>query len=458
MPNLTQERSAVLALIAPLTLVGGWFVLGANTNFLAGAFGLASFAAVLAILTLSPPEANIWRALRLPLSFFALALIWAALPVIIPFDMFPADRLATDSIAPRWIGQAAAVAWFAGGAAMGARPGVGRSAVRLIVILGLLWMAISVALRAAGISYVALWGPVSQYSHFALTLRNANTAGTILAMLSVLACGEFLALAIRFGDPMHTADRHAALKLALTLAAFSACAGAIAITGSRMALVLAGLGVLVLVARRGGQLWRHGAIVALPALGVLIVPPMLLLLLLGGSVLRKFHGLAGDFNLRVTDMANFVALSLQKPWFGVGLGNFGLANLSSLTPEDALHRWNFGAAHNVLLNAAIEGGWPYALFAAAGVVTAAIPIFSLRDRVAYDVRMVALCTAVVIGIAAGLIDIALDVPAMLAFVAWLGGIALSRAIRARTRMVDWRARDREGEAQSPYTQAYPLPH
>ncbi|MBW4329915.1 O-antigen ligase family protein [Stakelama sp. CBK3Z-3] len=431
-----SARQATAAALAPTMLFCGWMALGANTSLLGAFFSLASFSGAIVVLHLIPPGPQVWRDLMPAILCFGAALIWAALPliasIIFPRGMFAVDTLSRASIAPRLVVQCAALAWLIMGTVMGAYAGVSRLSIRILIALSLLWLAMAVTLKALGISYVALWHvPQSQYARFALTMRNANTAGTLLAMLVTLTCAEFLALVDRFADPMRRTGNYPVLKLGIVLGAMSFCAGGIALTQSRMALMLAGLGVMALVVRRGRDLWRHGAVVAVPAISILVVPPLALLALVGGRVLHKFAGLSGDFNLRLRDMIDFAQISFQHPFFGYGLGNFSNVNLATLSETSALHRWNFGAAHNVVLHAALEGGWPYALLILAGGAALATPILQTRRYIAYDIRMLGICAAFAIGVIAGLIDIALDVPVALCLVAWLAGIAFSRTIRAR---------------------------
>ena len=138
---------------------------------------------------------------------------------------------------------------------------------------------------------------------------------------------------------------------------------------------------------------------------------------------------AGDASLRWEDLKFYTQMSFDAPWFGYGLGGFRNANIASLDASHVLHRWNFGAAHNVLLHGAIEGGWPFALLSAGGIILAAAFVLRARRLVRLGTLRIGLMLAVGIALFSGLSDIALNVPALAAFTAWLGGLLLGGAIR-----------------------------
>jgi len=195
-----------------------------------------------------------------------------------------------------------------------------------------------------------------------------------------------------------------------------------------MVLGCIGIGLTALLAHRMAHENRPYYFACVSAL----LLPLIGGIMVGGMRLaQKTASVAGDAAIRIRDHEHYWKLSLETPWFGRGLGSFRALNTATLDSVDVLHRWNFGAAHNVLLHGALEAGWPFVLLMAIGVAGGATILLSARATTAFDSMMYGLILAVGFAIIFGIVDIALNVPALAATATWLGGLAIGRAIRAQ---------------------------
>lgn len=423
------------ALLGPVGLTFGLVALGANSALLGTLFSLISFTLAAICCVVLAPRWPVWFEIRAVLALFLAALAWPLLPFALA-PLLPAAADWLPSVAPglfmsRWLEQGAAFGWLVIGVLTGFRFRFTRISINVMLVLIVLWLVVASILHQSGFDYPAVWGVApANTDRFAVTLLNPNAAGCVLAMFAIVAaslCLSSFAHAAgfeRFGWMMPAASGVAALFAVVILIA------GITLTDSRLALALALVGVLVVAVGRFGKLVELGVEIAIPAAGLLVLPPIFALLFVDHSLTDKFRALPDDFELRIHDLQSFIAMSLERPWFGIGLGGFRDLNAATLTPDTALHRWNFGAAHNILVQTAIESGWPCAVLTAMGVVALVIKVQQSRRFMRFDGQTAGVAVAAFAGLIGGLVDIALDVPAVMAIEAWFGGILLGRATRA----------------------------
>ncbi|WP_340318240.1 O-antigen ligase family protein [Rhizorhabdus argentea] len=422
--------ASVPAILPPVILLGAFVALGANDFLLGTAASLASFVTAALMLALQPPGREFWQRLTPVAAPFALALIWASIPAVVPASEAHRDWVAPGAFIPSVVTSAGMLVWLLVGALMGAKARLGKRSLDVFLILAALWIIGSMVAYRINPGYVWAIRQGLPRPRFSATFLNPNAAGCATAMICVLAAGRFVLAAHRvvrrFGKEQQRELVSMAISWVVTILAFFATV----MTGSRLAALLAATGLLLIVlqARRLTQVSRayylmFGAALLLPLVGGAAV---------GGLRLAyKMAALSDDLELRLEDLRFFWRMSVEAPWFGHGLGAFRTQNMAMLGPADVLHRWNFGAAHNVLLHAAIEGGWPFALLEVAGIVAAAVLIARARASVPFDSSMYSLILAILIALICGLSDVALNVPALVGFTAWLGGLALGRSNRLR---------------------------
>ena len=253
----------------------------------------------------------------------------------------------------------------------------------------------------------------SQIERFGGTLANTNAAGCAFGMLALLALGRARAL-VQQPQFYQFESRHiAALGAtgAIAFFAFAACA----LTQSRTA--LAGTIILALVLLLGDI--RRGKLIALAAIGALVVV-VAALLEVGDATAGRLDTLTEDAASRWAGYRHLAGVVGEAPWFGHGLGSFMATNVAHLNATRAPSMWNWGAGHNIIIHALVEGGW---------AVTA--PILAAWGAIAVQIARGASATAgasapvaaVVLALLCASVDIALNVPAVAAFTALLLGVA-----------------------------------
>ena len=301
-----------------------------------------------------------------------------------------------------------------------------RALLITLLIAGLLYMCLSLALRQHDPFQV--WG-MEKGPHrwrFTGSLLNANAAGCVFGMIALLGLGVLLPR-LPFPQP-----RLAAVTLwAWSAAAAAAGLVATALTGSRASfgftLALAALLVLAQVRKRNSRTRRRRsplpALAAIALLAAAVATPVIGSLTTRGALAPAAHARMQAFEL-------YAAESSRHELEGQGLGRFREINAPLLTPETAPQMWNFGAAHNAVLQAALEGGWPFAGLLVLAVLLVWIPAFVGARRSTRLDGAAALAAASLAGLCS-MGDIALNVPAVATFAALCLGLAWGRAVGSR---------------------------
>lgn len=418
------------ALIAPIVLIGSFVALGGNSYVLGTAASVAAFGTAATIILLLPPVTGFWKRLGPVLLPFALALGWAAIPLLAPDSAAWRGWLAPGAFKASWIALAGILIWLPIGAMMGARPRLTNQTIDILAVLVVPWILFSLIAFKADPGNI--WGIEKGLvrPRFSATLLNPNTTGCAMAMISVLLASRFMTEARTALRSTSAKRRSAVIRLVLAWLILMLVLSAMALTGSRLAMIFGGIG-LVLTALLAHRLADENRPYYFACVFALLLPLIVGLMIGGMRLAQKTASVAGDAAIRIRDHEYYWKLSLETPWFGRGLGSFRALNTATLDSADVLHRWNFGAAHNVLLHGALEAGWPFVLLMAVGVAGGAKILFSARATIAFDSMMYGLILAVGIAVVFGIVDIALNVPALAATATWLGGLAVGRAIRAQ---------------------------
>lgn len=263
------------------------------------------------------------------------------------------------------------------------------------------------------------------WERFTATLLNANVAGAVFGLFAILGAGLLRRQLSQLGD-MHPMMRRARYpQVAFQALAILLFVGACALTRSRIS--LGGLGValaflsLGAVPKRFFRNVRVGRRIDIAAMGLAVA----VVALLGGEAFLR-----GDFaqNLqgRVDGLKHILHLALEAPW-GFGLGSFRVAFEHELPAASAPVIWNYGAAHNSLLQAALEGGWLFAALLVASVVVLVVPaIRASAPRGGRSVKLSLAVSLLLLG-AISLTDIVLNVPAAATLGACLLGLFAATA-------------------------------
>jgi O-antigen ligase len=379
------------------------------------------FVAILVILLLRP-DCTSWRPLWAVLCPIVAALAWAGLPLAL---RGPATIDATIG----WANLGGAFACLFAGLAIGARAGLTRRFIDIFIVCGLGYTLFSLVLRQHDANHVWGYGKGLAELRFTGTFLNPNAAACAFSVIAVLATGR-LQLAVRqsashgWSLPIVSVTMVSGLAAALSL---SACA----LTGSRAGLASGVIAIVLLLVLPIGRRLRSGA----------RRQPVLLLAsaaLIGAGVLafanapaaERLGTISADASDRWMALTHHLALANRAPWFGYGMGSFQAINTAHLTRETVDVLWNFGAAHNIIAQTALEAGWPFPLLMILAVLAGLRIVVRTRGLEEADPLMLAQALAVMVVFACASVDIALSVPALRATAAILAGTVLGRAVRA----------------------------
>ncbi|MET3825369.1 O-antigen ligase [Sphingomonas sp. PvP055] len=355
-----------------------------------------------------------------------LLLGWTALPFVpgIAPDLI-ARPAAPDLLALGWCHAFSLVALLVGCATAGRVPGFAYATATWLCVFAGVLIAVTLGLRAFGDPAMMQRVIVDhRYHRFAGLMGNANAAGIGYGMMSLLLHGI-----ARDRWRAWRTQPHGHIPIAATIAALGSviALSLVALSQSRTALAATVVAQLAYAVGfpalpRAGRGWLPA--VALLALAVVLG-------LSSGSALSRYGALGDDGSGRLSVLRHYADLARTAPLSGYGLGGFDAVNQRHLTPETVLLVGDFGAAHNAILQLAIEAGWP-------GVVLLLLTLAALVVRVARTTTIGsdrsnaiarAMLFAVAVAVVGSMVDIALNVPAIAALSAALLGIVWGRTLR-----------------------------
>lgn len=408
-------------------LVAQWLAGGANQGVSSALAACADAALAIAVFALAPAQSRFWARARGPFVLLAAALLWAALPGLLPAGLARALAMPVNPAADRFalaLAKALATTLLLIVAGLLAyRDGSARGLVRVLTLAGLVYL-----LWAAADALDWLYDS-ARAARYSGTIGNPNAAGIVFAALALLAGG--LALAPEAEPPALRGAALAGSAVALVLCA---------LTGSRSAVLLALVGGALLLVRRWRR-WQDGR----PPLRLVAAAGLALVVLLGVVAWATPVGdrsayLPEDAGSRWAVIDHYAGIAQAQPVWGHGLGSFYDVNQQTLTPEVAPLYWNFGAAHNAAVQQAIETGWP-------GLALLLLALAAIGWQVARARRdwwtVAPLCALFAIT-GSAMVDIALNVPAVAALFAVLLGAIWGAALASGTPRVRRRGRGVRG--------------
>jgi O-antigen ligase len=405
-------KGHLAALLVAAPVFAGLLTFGADDEVPAAILALGQIIAALAVLLLMVREtpAALWRASLAPALLVAAAAGWAILGMTQP------SRLAPDAAS---LALLKLVGLFATGLSAALTAQSRRMLRRMALWVAVLGVAYTMfSLWSGQVHPYTVWGePKGAHAYrFTGTLMNANAAGCVFGMIG-LVCLGLMHYLLKRTDLRESGLGHYA-ALALVSCGAIAAMGACVLTSSRtslIAMVAIALVVILLEARRSNDRF------------VLIVTAIVLaggIVMAGGQVVSRWETLTSDAGLRFAGYEHFAGGVFAAPWFGAGLGGFHAWHEAHLTAALAPAMWAYGAVHGALLQAALEGGAPYALFLTAAVLVAGAQVVAmLIKRRRGDVIANALLGAVILSFICASVDIALNVPAVAALAFALFGAA-----------------------------------
>ncbi|MGE7205672.1 O-antigen ligase family protein [Sphingomonas sp. NPDC019816] len=420
----TDDRIGIAGTVLAAIVFAEVVALGVDGPLLATIAAAVELVGGLLILGLLRPSPSFWRRFAVPLGLAVLAWAWIASPAWFAVDPFGRHWSAPDLLpqaSARFLG---GIAMMTGAAAIGWRRGGVRVTVDRWLLLGLIDIALALALRQYNPDMV--WGidKGDLRERFTGTFLNANAAACYFAVLAVLAAGRGFSLAL---------DRTMSAPLIVHIVAPIALLGGIGacvITGSRTALLVM-LIALALLAWQFGRLWlrrQRGAVRGvMVAIGV-IAALLIVFGLLGDATFDRVADIQTDWAVRADLWALYGRLAGQAP-LGYGPGGLDDAALHGFaTIHEAQIAWFVHSAHNVVLSLLITGGYPYLVMMALLTVALLFPYFRRAHRLR-EPMVVAVVAALAVIFVCASTDVALDMPALASAAAVLAGLVWGRASR-----------------------------
>jgi len=419
-------RDRLVCFVATALLLAQLMAFGAMSNLLATAFAFLEIVICLLVnLALFRDRSErFWASAAGVIALFIAAIGWAAAPLapawIHPHAPAP---IAPDAVAPELLKLAGVGATCLIGAQIGLARRRLREFVFCLVMAGLVLGVVSLSMWQR--SPEVVWGQPKLFHTFRFSgsFLNANAAGCVFGMFSLVSLGLLQSL-LRDVDWRNSTLRDY-LPIGAAGGAMFLSLGACILTQSRTAVVLCagmGLGMMAIDARRrrrsGRVMLVAGAVIVLAALAVGI-----------SQIQGRWGELPLDAQVRGQADAGYLHALAASPWFGYGLGGFRTLHEMIVKPDLAAEIWAFGAAHLAVLQAALEGGAPFAalLLAAGGLMAFRIARVNMGGAPMGAITTGA-AAAALLAFAFSFVDIALNVPAIAALAAALFGLAWGSAI------------------------------
>ena len=436
----SRRRAPALIWLVTAMLFGEQALWAGDSYLLAVLFAAGQLALTTLTIRLLWPEWPLWRRLGPPLLCLMLMLLWLALPELGLGSSSGSIRFSNGAFAVRWVVEAGYTACFVCAVILGYRKDSQRRALFAISALGVAWELVAIALSIHGA--VGEWGMSrrSQVGRFVATQGNANVAGVVFAMITVLALGYLAGTMRRRAARGELHVRQALVGMGCVVGLVAIGYAGIIATGSRTAILLVSLSnalQLALVLRPFAE-DRKRPIAWLPLIGVTLVAATALSSLptmwLPVDLNSKFERSSTDLNTHIQDVRDFLDLSWKAPVFGYGPGTFGTLNRAHLDATNVARRWDMEAAHSIVVGDALEAGWPHAVLALIALILCIARVVNAKASRSRDDYALSVVLALAIAAVGGLIDISLDMPAVAALAAWLFGLLVGRAIRAEQEM------------------------
>lgn len=364
------------------------------------------------------------KGLRIPAALFAMVILvalWSLTPFV-PGGPHPIWSYVGISPGAATIDKSATVleitkllglgCLFLVGAATGKSDGRARTAINGLLLAGSLfglWAFLTWVMGYDARDRVRLEG----------NFLTPNTAGTLFAMLLVIALGALISGLRSSSKRNHvsaTTPYAAAILIALTCLVSTASRGAV------LGAALGGAAMLLLSVYSGNISWtrRTWSIIAGLALGFVVV------VFASDVLFSRLLDSGKDLAARGFIFSEHWEAFAAAPWMGTGLGTFDALNKSLMTSESFQGLWAIRAVHNVYLNwlelAGLLGAIP--MFLCIGSILWITARGGLR-RTRMTSLIFALIGADVVVLVHGATDFALETYSFAAMWAYLLGLQLS---------------------------------
>lgn len=407
-PRLLPAAAALLTVTA--ALLGA-----ANSGMMTALLALGQCLFAAAVFTLIPCDRSWWASVWPAALPCLLQLCWAALPSLpLPAIIPP---LSPDLYTLGLAGLYGQVAFFLAMTRLGHIRDAHRHFAEAITVMAGPGIALSLAaMRLEWIDPAMLGLEAGQKLRFSASIGNPNVAGVVLGMMGLLAMGGTIT---RFRDWQARPTDRNLLMLACCATSCALCMALAAATQSRSALLLL-LPCAALLCLGRAMVTGAGRAYALGSLALLAA----IALAIGGNI-DRLQDLPQDGAARLAIWARFWALARATPWSGYGLGSFIELNQHTLTVNNALTMWDFGAAHAAPLQVVLELGWPGLALVLAWLGAVFWRLLRYSGALGNAVTL-AMTLAMVLPLCASLVDIAMNAPGVVGLMMVLAGLLYTR--------------------------------
>jgi len=416
--NSGERRFAETGALLVALLLGVGLLFGGLNNLFGNSVLCIGWTTLLAVLLLwrAPPVDLGVRAAPV-LTLVAAAFIWASLCLVPPNVLaIGAMPLAPDLAASELIGGLGYIAVLLCGLVLGyARAPLARFSEGLL-LFGCLGTCVAVFLGSGlADSGWQVWD-TGRDGQFLGSIGNSNAAAAAYGVTAVASLGRILR-----ADPrpaMIRAGYWVALALALACCTLTA-------SRSGVALMVGGLLYLLFLAYRSS---RRRSVRWWAVIAVLLVIGVVVATQFSGMLVDRMGSLGETVDTRRLIWRHYGGIALRSPIFGFGPGAFAEVNHHFTTDiRTAQAVWMVNSAHNALIGLTLQAGLPFLLLillAGAGMVATILR----RSQGPRDLDGWSMMIGVAIVIGSGMVDIALDVPALVALVLVSTGLLWGRAL------------------------------
>ena len=269
-------------------------------------------------------------------------------------------------------------------------------------------------------------------------LSSANAAASLFGVLAIAALGLIVRGARGRLTQTAGASTPASLRwlaiiveTPLAFAAFVLSLACLLMTASRGGLIASVIALAVFALALGIQSLRwRGARLGLMASPLALAALLFALLFArgGGPVIDRFALAEHDMEVRRILAETHWRLFLERPWFGHGLNSFHDLNAGALTLDNWRALYNAGSVHNIYVQALEETGIAglvlWVLMLGPLLLRAFVRVVGARSGVEWAAAALAISFLLLLH---GLVDFALQVPAIAALFAFMLGAFIGRA-------------------------------
>lgn len=422
---LGGDRIETILPLVVLALSAGMLLNGFNSALGQALAAMVNACALILLLLERPPAIVEWRRTLPVLGLAVAALAWVLLVTALRPFPDPAVPFAPDLFGAQLLSYIAGIEALLCGWMVGLRAGAtGRAVDWLIAILAGSFV-LGLLMRQVGTDGVLDYWLVVRQGRFQGLVGNVNVTAAAAGAVAAMALAGLLLVGGELREDSVT--RGARARAGFYALAGLVSLGVVIATASRFSSLctLAAVAIVAVLGLRGTVRVPRGLVTLL---AVMALAMLLIIVRFGDALFLRTGDFGGDLAVRGKMWSHYLDLALRAPIAGYGFGSFPGVNSYFLSGiRFAELTWSANSAHDIFLQLALNGGVPYlALMVAAAATLAWQVLHGLRWR--WTLLELGIAAAVLLILSSALIDIALDVPAMVTIALFLAGTLWGTAL------------------------------